>query len=180
VPILFHVRSERTVVPTVSICREQPTKDRDIPVASFSGNGGHREHDCCLRRQQDKISSCRNRPNTGFLALIQCFPKSNTAFMTFPTYSQGQDFFSDFFRQCRDFFEAIELTVTVTKATQRTVRYRDRCSPTHGDSTRCGGKMLSVHVPLTRRGAPLCGRHVRMRGRGACPTLGSLLLPQKL
>jgi hypothetical protein len=107
---------------------EQPTEDRDIPVASFSGNGGHHEHDRCLRRQQDKIPSRRNRPNT-------VLPKEKYWFRDFLNLFPRPGIFFGFFRQFHDFFEATELTVTMTKATQWTVHYRDRCSPTHRDST---------------------------------------------
>jgi hypothetical protein len=83
--------------------------------------------------------------------------------VTSPTYSQGQEFFSDFFRQCHDFFEATELTVTVTKATQRTVRYRDRCSPTHRDS-------ISIwHVPSKNPVISEANRIPYRTNRRQCP-----------
>jgi hypothetical protein len=83
---------------------EQPTTDRDMPVASFSGNGGHRERDRCLRRQQDKyFFPSETDQIRDFYHLSGASKGGNTGFVTFPAYSQGQEFFSVFFRQCHDF-----------------------------------------------------------------------------
>jgi hypothetical protein len=114
---------------------EQPTRDRDIPVASFSGNGGHRERDRCLRRQRDKYFSVRNRPNTGFLALIWCFLQEKYWFRDFPDLFPRPGIFFGFLSSMSRFFRSNRAHRDRDKGKQRTDRYRDRCSPTHRDSS---------------------------------------------